>query len=483
MPQTCSSFSPALGIRLQSDQPSYSPGDTIIGYVYRKAPTVSPDSSVTIALCGRAKSRMVVSTTNRNTTYRGRFALIPERNCAQKIFHGPLHIESGSDEQVWPFAITLPQYVDPTHLQGERQVESYLSLGAMDHILPSTFVHDSSKSAEAFVEYFLKATMVLTGQGHVERPEATLPFVLQRWSPGPPRADFGLKESKNRQSVSTYRLIPGMEVAKLSFSQKMKKSFGTSSVPTFLFDVFVDVPTIIQLDNPNPIPFKIRIVPERKATSEAIKDIPEQVKLLSVSIRIISTTNILCEGSIAPHEAVKKDEIDLCIMTALGKLAGDIYIPCADDSSPIDIGELIDLRLGHSSPGFPQRYSAEDVRFTHSFTTYNIRNSHKLSWTIKGEIAGEYFGVSGAVALKLLMPSDDRGALDQKDSIVKDGKGSITRDDSDLGNEAGPSRLQHNESWIQPPDEDDAPPSFNEVVRDDEKLHTAEKDKSEKGGN
>ncbi|KAH7236522.1 hypothetical protein BKA59DRAFT_496721 [Fusarium tricinctum] len=410
---------------------------------------------------------MVVSTTNSNTTYRGRFNIIPERACRQKIFQGPLHIESGRNEQVWPFAITLPQYVDPKYVQGERQKESYLPLGTADHVLPSTFTHPTSGSTEAFVEYFLQATLVLTGQGHVERPEATLPILLERRSPDPPRADFGLKGSKNRQSVSTYRLIPGMGDAKLSFSQNLKQIFAASSVPTFLFDILVDVPTIIQLDNPNPIPFRINVVPDWKATSEVIRDIPQQIKLTSVSIRIVTSTEILCEGTFSPHDKLKKTETDLCIMTALGNLAGDINIPCTEDSSPIDIGELIDLRLGHSGPGFPKRYGPGDARFSPSFTTYNIRLSHKLNWAIKGEIVGESFGASGTVALQLLMPSDERGDVDQQ--------GSIARTENGLESEAGPSQLQRNESWIQPPDADDAPPSFNEVVRDDAKQYPPEK--------
>ncbi|KAM0482176.1 hypothetical protein ACHAP7_004403 [Fusarium lateritium] len=467
MPQTGPLSSSALGIRIREAQASYSPGDTIIGCVYRKAPTVSPDASVSITVCGRTKSKMVVSTTNSNTTYRGRFAVLPERACRQKIFHGPLHIENGSDEQTWPFAITLPQYVDPRYMQGERQKESFLPLGGADYILPSTFSLRSSGSTEAFVEYFFQASLVITGQGHVERPEAMLPFALRNLSPDPPRADFGLKGAKNRQSVSTYRLIPGQEDAKLSFSQKMKKSFGASSVPNFLFDVLVDVPTIIQLDNPNPVPFKIQVIPDWTGTSEVIRDIPQTIKLTSVSIRIIATTDILCEGTFSPRDKTKREEIDLDIMSALSRLTGDITIPCTDDSSPLDIGELISLRLGRSSPSLPTRYRPGDIRFSPSFTTYNIRHSHRLNWAIKGEIAGEPFGASGAVALKLLVPSDERGDLDQKGSIAKHG--------NEAGSEAGPSGSQQNESWIQPPDEDDAPPSFNEVVREDAKGYPSEK--------
>ncbi|KIL86188.1 hypothetical protein FAVG1_10584 [Fusarium avenaceum] len=467
MPQTAALNTSALGIRLQGGQPLYSPGDTIIGCVYRKAPTVSPDASVSITLCGRTKSKMVVSTTNSNTSYRGRFNIIPERACRQKIFQGPLHIESYSNEQVWPFAITLPQYVDPKYVQGERQKESFLPLGTADHLLPSTFTHPTSGSTEAFVEYFLQATLVLTGQGHVERPEATLPVVLSSRNSDPPRVDFGLKRSNNRQSVSTFRLIPGKEDTKLSFSQNLKQVFAASSVPTFLFDIIVDVPTIIQLDNPNPIPFRIHAIPDWKATSEVIRDIPQQIKLTSVSIRIVSSTEILCEGTFSPHGKEKKKETDLYIMNALGRLAKDIHIPCSEKSSPIDIGELIDLRLGHSSPGFPKAYGSGDVRFSPSFTTYNIRHSHRLNWAIRGELGGGYFGASGTVALQLLMPSDDGGEVNQQ--------GSIARAENGLESEAGPSQLPRNESWIQPPDADDAPPSFNEVVRDDAKQYPPEK--------
>ncbi|KAF4428940.1 hypothetical protein FACUT_9203 [Fusarium acutatum] len=468
MPQTVLSMSSALGIRLEGDQRSYSPGDTIIGCVYRKSPVVSPDSSVTISLAGRAKSKIVIHRTNSTSTYRGRFNLIPESAYSQKIFQGPLHIESGSDEQTWPFAITLPKHVDPRRLQGGGQDQGFLPLGATDHVLPSTYTLRAVGNTEGFIEYFVKATLRVTGQGRIDMTEAVFPFNVINLSLDPPIADFGLKGSRNRRTVSSYRLVPGMEDAKLSFSQKMKQSFSTSSVPEFVYDLLVDVPTVIQLENPTPIPFKLRVVPDFNGTSDIIKETPQKAKLSSVSIRIVSSTEVICEGTLVPHRKEKREEIDLCVESAISRIQGDIYIPCMDEGPPLDIGVILGLRLEQLRPGSPHPPSSL-TKLNPTFTTYNIRHSHRLTWKVIGEISGERFSALGAVPLKILMPSDERGRLGEKNSVQR------AETEAAFDGAPGPSQLQRNESWIQPPDEDDAPPSFTEVVEEDKESHVAEK--------
>ncbi|KAF4949853.1 hypothetical protein FGADI_8597 [Fusarium gaditjirri] len=469
MPQTGPSMSLALGVRLEGDQHSYSPGDTIIGYAYRRSPVVSPDSSVTVSLSGRTKSKIVVHRTNSTSTYRGRFNLISESACSQKVFQGPFHIESGGDEQTWPFAITLPKHVDPRYLQDGGQDESFLPLGATDHVLPSTYTLRSPGNTEGFVEYFVKATLRVTGKGNINMTEALLPFNVINLSPDPPIANFWLKGSRSRQTMSSYRLVPGMEDAKLSFSQKMKQTFSTSSVPEFAYDLLVDVPTVIQLDNPTPIPFKLRALPDLNGTSETIKEIPQKVKLSSVSIRIVSSTEVICEGSLFPHKKEKHEEIDLCVESAIGSIKHDIYIPCTHESPPLDIGNMIDLRLGKLRPGFPHKPGGGYVQFNPTFTTYNIRHSHRLTWKVQGEIAGQRFRALGTVALKILMPSNEQGRQGEKDSFQR------AETQAAFDGAPGPSQLRRNESWIQPPDEGDAPPSFTEVVNEEKGAHVAEK--------
>ncbi|KAF5250812.1 hypothetical protein FANTH_4084 [Fusarium anthophilum] len=468
MPQTSLSMSSALGIHLEGNQRSYSPGDTIIGCVYRQSPVVSPDSSVTISLSGRAKSKIVIHRSNSTHTYRGRFTLISESASSQKIFQGPLHIENGGDEQTWPFAITLPQYVDPRRLQGGSQDQSFLPLGATDHILPSTYTLRALGNTEGFIEYFVKATLRVTGQGRIDMTEATFPFNIINLNPDPPIANFWLRGSRSRQTMSSYRLVPGMEDAKLSFSQKMKQSFSTSSVPELVYNLLVDVPTVVQLDNPTPIPFKLRVVPDLNATSEIIKEVPQKVKLSSVSIRIVSSTEVICEGTLFPHTKEKREEIDLCVESAISRIQGDIYIPYTDEGPPLDVGDMIGLRLEQYRPGSPHRPSRL-AKLSPTFTTYNIRHSHRLSWKVIGEIAGERFSALGAVSLKILMPSDERGRLAEKGSVPR------AETETAFNGAPGPSQLQRNESWIQPPDEDDAPPCFTEVVMEDQGTQVAGK--------
>ncbi|CEI63454.1 hypothetical protein FVEN_g28 [Fusarium venenatum] len=396
---------------------------------------------------------------NNSSTYRGRFSLIPRTGYSQTIFEGPLHIKGDGDEAVWPFAITLPKYVDPETYSGANQKESYLPLQNRVYDLPSTYTLRTSGSTEGFVEYFLTATLRLTGQGHHDMPEATLPFQVLTLRNDPPIADFGLRHSSNHRTVSSYRLIPGMEEMKLSFSQKMKRSFNTSGVPDFHFNLIVNIPTVLQLDNPTPISFKLQAVPDWKQTSEVIRDVPQKVKLNWLNLSIMEITEIKCEGTFSPHTKEKDSTTSLCVMNSMNTLGTSLFIPF-NEEPPLDIGELVDLRLGRSTAGFSRQLNSGRNAFTPSFTTFNIRHWHRLHWELRGDIAGERFNVSGAVPLTILTPSDEQG---QPVQISLEGSGLET------DARAGPS-VQRNESWIQPPDEEEAPPSFAQVQQEDLKA-------------
>ncbi|KAF4974602.1 hypothetical protein FZEAL_8529 [Fusarium zealandicum] len=448
MPQTCATSSPALGIRLEGDQTDYAPGDTIIGCVYRKMHAVSPKSSVGISLHGRSKSKIDEQHGQHHTTYRGRFSLIPEGRYAQKLFEGPLHV-AGYVEQAWPFAITLPTHVDPGHLNGGTQDESCIPLDATDHVLPSTYAWNSSGTTQGFVEYYLKAGLRMNCQNNVEVVEATLPFRVTSLNPDPPIADFQPQSSRNASSVSSYRLIPGLEDANLSWSQKMKQSFRTPSVPAFWFNLEVELPSIVQLDNPTPIPFRLRAMPDWPRTTAILQNVPQQMKLTWISLHVAATTKIICAGTRHPHSKDKETELDLYIQDAMRARGKAIYIPC-NGEAPVDVGELIGIRIGRQGNASSRRPS-NGQGLTPSFTTYNIRHTHRLNWVLRAEVVGETFELTGTRLITLLMPSDEHGHP----------------------NVPGPSRPPlegRSESWIQPPGESDAPPSFAQVEKEESKA-------------
>lgn len=430
---------PALAISLDAPQNSFVPGDTIIGFVSRQVPTVATFARVTIALYGRAKSKKTERRSNGNGSsnhhYRGRFDLVSERSNTTKIFEGPLHIPAG-EAQTWPFAIMLPTHVE-SGAGGAYQEESYLPLGAgLAHELPATFAgYDtggmwSNTKLEAFVEYCLVARLVSKSKGVADRHDSILPLFVRSVAPHPPIIDFNQGVISTTGSVSSQRLIPGMEDAKLSFSQKTKKLFNASSVPTFNFRLEVQVPRVLQLDNLSKIPFLLRVVPNWELTSDIIRDVPQKVKLTTLLIEIKAVTEIVCEGTFSPHYGSYKNA--LCITSSQVK---NCIVPSTNDAPAADVGRPFEGRI---RTGIPDGLHPD-------FTTFNIRHDHYMAWEIGLEIAGEKYEASSRTGVVILPPSDTRA-------------GSYL---------APPVEGSAPDAWIQPPTEQEPPPSFADVKRED----------------
>lgn len=80
MPQAAQLTGPNLDIQLDNIGRHYQPGDVITGRVIRRMHAVSPQASVAIQLFGRAKSKIVVTRHNGNSTshsyYRSRYNFV-----------------------------------------------------------------------------------------------------------------------------------------------------------------------------------------------------------------------------------------------------------------------------------------------------------------------------------------------------------------------------------------------------------------------
>lgn len=453
MPLTRVHSTPMLGIRLECGQTEFAPGDTVTGYVYRQAQIVSPNASIILRLHGRTKSRIHFSRGDfGNETYRGRFNLINTADHTQKLFQGPLHIPDGSDEQVWPFTITLPMYVDHTTLGEVPEVNSWLPYTTGDvatRPLPSTFHQQHSgfrATIEGFVEYFLQAELKVTGQGSSDVNEAMLPLNVRTLDPNPPIADFKLMPLRSSRAISSFRLIPGNEDVELSFSQKTKQLFGSRKVPTVKFNAEVDFPTVIQLENPNHIPFLVRLIPDWENSSQIIKGIEQKARLRLFTMSIVAQTEVMCQGTFSPQCADDREELDLNISPAMAGIASEIYIPCSDRLPPADIGEMINLRVGCQGRLGQVGPSSSRGKLYPTFKTYNILHTHKLNWQIRVEIAKEDLIITGTAKVTLLTPSDE-------------GQSQMTSAPNPV--------LQTSESWMKPPAEEQAPPSFTQVQEED----------------
>jgi hypothetical protein len=432
------SISDSLGIHL--DRESYVPGDTITGHVFRKTPIVCPYSTIQLCVHGDARSRWGVSKSD--------FQLLYFEDHHTILHKGPLHIESGSEGARWHFSITLPHRVDP--ITGRRYGYVYDIPAESRPELPASYKFQGYGEVDAFVQYHVKVTLYHKSHGGAEEVGAVHPFTIERFHPGPPLVEFAVERWRYHRGVTSRLLIPGVNDVKLSLRQSFKQSFTMPKDPEFKFDFYVELPMAIQLDGPAPIPFRMLVSPNWGETSEIIRGVQQEVKLMSIQCWVVTHTQFILGKS---SSVDKTAETDLGLIHAINDLNTTIRIPCTTAWRPVDIGEMVNLRIG-TGTGFPR--DDTQPKLTPNFCTFNIKVKHKLKWAVKCDIQGERFWAEGISDLFINMPSGGRVA----------GSGSPESIDSPAV-EVPESVQTRDESWIRPPDEE-GPPTFFEVQRENQ---------------
>ncbi|KAL3473087.1 hypothetical protein BJX99DRAFT_202229 [Aspergillus californicus] len=403
MPRTPATSDAQLGVILESAPGStpHKPGDTISGRVYRTAAGVAPEARVTVTIHGRCKSKMEIRRGNSTSTYRSRFNALSAPVETQVLMAGmPLHIPGGSEGESWPFAIAIPPLV--SDIRSEWQRKYFACPGGSDATFPpppSLFFKGDSwfsgKEYHAFTEYYVEAKLYLlhqhNGSNVRDTYTATAPFPLENAYLGPPISEGGFKMMaySRRDTVSTYHLVPG--TGELSFGQKTRKALGSSKVPKLTFELTISLPRILQIGNKNTIPVTLGITSVNTTTSEIIYDIPQDVMITSVRIRVKANTSVQAErhsasdsspgvrlGPIDPFRALGQN---ICIPVIPG--------PGAGPSNPLNIGEILGIRM-------PNGGLHPDL------VTYNITRTHMLKWDVEGTIAGEKFQLGSAHRVKIL---------------------------------------------------------------------------------
>ena len=418
MPQATELSTPALAIELAAPPKwTFAAGDTIIGSVGRSAHLVTPEATVTLRLLGRAKTKIVVSGSNRRDVYRSRFNFftsIPPEATQRVLFHGPVHISEGAgagETPSWPFSVVVPSapWVSP-EAGGLVQDASFLPLTVDDiprHALPGTFRSGDdgfATSSDCFVEYYLEASLQYSKGKVIDVATATLPITLRHPSTAYPITDFQLQPRGWDKYVRSY-LLDGQEKARLSFKQKSQSFFGSSKVPKFQFTVHVAVPSVLQLDNPTPIPIQLRIIP-KSDPSIVTKDMPlPSITLNSIRATLKTETLVLAPSSWRVHDDRHSVGLFLGLEDAFRKLPEPVIIPSGDEL--VDVGALLHLRL--SATGLyshNKRLCAIPWVIIPGFTTYNIRHCNTLKWHISYTVVEEKQKIEFESAVTILPPAE-----------------------------------------------------------------------------
>ncbi|KAH8892742.1 hypothetical protein GQ53DRAFT_840596 [Thozetella sp. PMI_491] len=481
-----------LAIRLVNPLPAYRPGDTITGTVVRKAHVVSAQATVDIRLCGAATTKLHQQGGSRlNAVFGGHFPFFDAETPGvfQRLHAGPAHVAPDGQPAEWTFSITIPEHPDPRCFPeytetGSRTI-TLLSVNSADvasHPLPWSFsylhIHRGwGPDFDGCIEYYLEATFARQNPSATDTVRLPITFRSKSSAIAPIR-NLRLKGHKLEKSVSTLRMMPGMEGAQLSLKQKTLSLLGSSKIPKFSFMLLWAAPSKIQLNHPVPVPLFFRAIPDPQKTSESIRGVLPTATLKEIEITLRATTTVMCPGRFPGTTQCERGDHDytLGLESLLPRLKqrGPLVIPMSEENTEMmNLGEQLQLRIDCQGV---YAFGAIEKRFpgtglVPTFTTYNIQLSYRLELRAVVEVAGEVVKILGQHRVEVVGPSEE----DESRSRVAAGHAPTIRTQEDAiaggplpsqdDDEVLPSYQEASRGGESPPEADDLPPSFDMIDR------------------
>lgn len=314
---------------------------------------------------------------------------------------GPLHHpENSNDPLSWPISVQIPTMPSPSVGKGHTDVTSFTPLENPSTFLAGTFsAHGSDypNRLEGVVEYAIHARLNYIHHGAHKVFYTTLPITLRH----PVDSSVRLGESKECRihqplKIQSHRLLPGMEDAELSLGQKARKLFNSSKVPEFWYEITMQMPTAIQLNNREPFPLVFGIFARDDKTSEGIMAHPQKIQINWVNLRLHCTTGLMAPSNLRENYAQKDQEtnkMNLHLHKVFDELEAPLMVSSTGKGNEaIHLGNMFQLNL--KSDGL---YTADKrvVRWPSlnsiypDFTAYGIKHTHFLEPSVNLSIAGE----------------------------------------------------------------------------------------------
>lgn len=431
MPETAIKTGPKLGIRLDREHATFTLPDTVVGHVFRGSHLVTSEAVVKIKLVGRSKSKIVIRRGHWSSPYRARYSLVNESDYTYTLLKGPVHIPADGDGHTWPFAITLPTQYDSTWTaSGTGQDESYLPLqtdGSALHNLPPSFEAQKWGLGEGmgcFIEYYLQAELTTTSRGKSETVDAIQPLIITTLDRGTGSRRVRWSTSRSTQSLKRSGIMTAGDTAQDASSNPTTQSAVASS--SFDFVMVVRTPTTLQLDHPDPVNFLLLAEPKLMGGLDVALLTSQNILVTEVVVHLIASTRIKSPSKRGAREASTETKFKLSTKDS-PQISAALHVPwmrnadstndgarnpdaapaSSDRTQAINAGRHLGLRLPDKR--FPDQIISE------SFTTHNIKHSHRLEWKVTVDIAGQSFTSSGGEAVEVLPPSSDDQPMEYAD--------------------------------------------------------------------
>lgn len=398
----------------------FAAGDTIIGYLVRPEPIITPEAIVSLALVSSMRSNIEDSASrnagsNRNShNYNGNY--LAEWHLLKPnpitLFSGPLHVPKDSEEAAtWPFSIQIPTKPQESVRLGHRQECSFIPLDRnhpAHHILPGSFSTGGDCKdgfAECCIEYYLEAKLRYTRASAWQSFTTTHPITL-RHHVLETSLLYSLQQRMMKNKIRTPRLIPGMESAGLSLKQKMLRFFGSSKIPEFCCKLELSFPCAIQLGGPLRIPLTLNITPEDEKTSECIRGVTRQVRINWIKMMICNKSAVLVPNRYSTHCCQEHSSTtSLRLESIFEKLESPCVISAGKDSPPINFGHMFQLVLHSHGLAYGKELIQRVPPIYPDFTTYAVKHSHVVTWMVCLTVAGEMQTVENIAEMKIAADS------------------------------------------------------------------------------
>ncbi|EHY53388.1 hypothetical protein HRR83_003595 [Exophiala dermatitidis] len=391
-PRKIDCSSPGLSIEFDHARHHYSPGDVITGRVSLHTVSETSIGRVAVEFWGRAKSRIIQSHGQSATFHRGRMLFFRQE---KTLYQGQYTHKPGTFS--WPFEFVVPEQADPICIlnsESWKPKEDFMSTHGpdLDLSLPMSMYHKSyslGRQADCYIEYVLEASVTEPEGVHtIRKPQtktATYPIILHPLSTPEPIQDYEYVTDSYPVTISTLKLLPENNNAGTTTSsirEAARSIFQRDTIPRFSFKLTIQAPSIIQLFHPEPIPFRIRAIPDLRPEHTTIDlakgDLPE-VTLKSARLKL--KTYIRCRAP-GTYDDSKSYEISLLSTKQVDRPLLPQGLSAND--TVVDLGQLFNLHLGNATVG-----SRLEEPLCPSFTTYNISRSYRLLWDLEVECAGK----------------------------------------------------------------------------------------------
>ncbi|KAK5995128.1 hypothetical protein PT974_03522 [Cladobotryum mycophilum] len=387
-----------LRLKLTGDRnkTGYLPGDRLEGVVTRWMPMTDIMTVITVTLYAKAKTMV----TNRVppkiwSTYRSKVNILGTLGHQMVVYRRPVATDAIPTKPTrWEFAFQIPNSMRKVDvIEGDAQAWTFLGEDREEASLPASFFHTHhslSKIGLGHVEYYLEAVL-FDSRGKTSKATTPVTIGSRTATLTLGKIQAGVRFHRDA-TVASQRLLGSGEAANVSHETKdktkikTKSVFSSSAIPQCFYHLHIRTPAILQLGNPQYIPFTVRA---HIGKDETTPDLPHHGLIVKgFNLYIDQLSKLVARKKSKEYKCTEKKEDK-------DRDKSPVVLPLASTPDhPVNIGRSFNVLLRNTST------------LRESYTAPNLIVYHELRWELTLSLAGEERTFRGSNVVLLRGPTN-----------------------------------------------------------------------------